>query len=148
MGELSKAVTSIIETAHPMKAVGSKEDVALHMPLKVAVVGQRQCGKSSIAAKIAQQYGSVLINPLALIEEAVQLNQEPPPEDPKKKKDPKKQEEESPEKLALKAWGEELLKTLEDPQKPTIDHIISAVVYQLKQSFPIKNSEEVLAEFD
>lgn len=63
------------------------------MPLKVAFIGDRLSGKSTIAERIANKYGIICINPRNIIKEAVELNKEPPIiEDPKKKKDPKKTE--------------------------------------------------------
>ena len=66
------------------------------MPLKIGFVGNRLSGKSSIATKIAAKYGINIIDPKALLKEAIELNKQPIVEDPKKKKDSKKPEEENP----------------------------------------------------
>jgi len=63
------------------------------MPLKIGFVGSRLSGKSSIANKIAAKYDVPILDPKAILKEAIDLNKEPIIEDPKKKKDSKKPEE-------------------------------------------------------
>ena len=86
----------------------------------------------------------MVINPKNVINEAFQLNKEPVLEDPKKKKDPKKTEEENPEKIALKEWGEKLMKRLDDPTHATIEHFVEAIEFKLRYSFKNKNEDEIV----
>jgi dephospho-CoA kinase len=85
------------------------------MPLKIGFVGDRLSGKSSIANKIAAKYGIMIIDPKTILKESFELNKEPVVEDPKKKKDLKKPEEENPEKIALKEFGEKMMRKLDSP---------------------------------
>ena len=63
------------------------------MPLKMAFVGDKFSGKTTISQKISSKYGVLIINPVNIIGQAFQLNKEPVIEDPKKKKDSKKPED-------------------------------------------------------
>jgi len=63
------------------------------MPLKMSLLGDHLSGKTTISHKLSAKYGVVIINPQAVITEALELNKEPIIEDPKKKKDLKKPEE-------------------------------------------------------
>ncbi len=44
------------------------------MPLKIGFVGHNLSGKTILSQKIAQKYGIVFINPVAIITEAFELN--------------------------------------------------------------------------
>jgi dephospho-CoA kinase len=47
-----------------------KSDIPLYLPLKIAFVGDRLSGKSSVAQKIGSKYGIMVINPQNVINEA------------------------------------------------------------------------------
>ena len=109
------------------------------MPLKIGFVGSHLSGKSLIAEKIAAKYGVTIINPKTILSQAFELNKEPVVEDPKKKKDSKKPEEENPMKIALKQFGESMMKKLDSPENATIEHYIDVLEFYIKNNFESKD---------
>lgn len=65
---------NLTSKAYPSNDTPPKTDIPLYMPLKVAFIGDRLSGKSTIAEKIANKYGIICINPRNIIKEAVELN--------------------------------------------------------------------------
>lgn len=53
---------------YPANQPPEKPNLPLHMPLKLAFLGDSLSGKTTLSQKLSQKYGIVLINPVVVIQ--------------------------------------------------------------------------------
>lgn len=60
-------ISEIINKVYPDKQIENNSNTPLYMPLKLVCYGPRLSGKSTLAAKLSEKYGLLLINPLEVM---------------------------------------------------------------------------------